>query len=301
MTVSRTASRVTAEPAQRERALRQENAELQREWLAARLGLPKDEIKPCLALMGSQPEGQRTHIASVIAYELAKIGIAEEQALSYLGWYVGKCDQPPLADHRFTDGEARAIVWSVYRKKKAGRRILGHGCIKRTSPLLEFCPYGADVDAENRFSCPFIRRRLVKPDRRRIASLVGAVNLLHMHLRPGIPKGWRKLAATRRSLLILTLAKLEVERGHPGGELWTSQRKLQAEFPLPIARTTICKDLEAMQAAGWIKWTRGKPHQATAAEGREPAGMRVMRLFPGDARLAAVMQAFPGAQVEGER
>ena len=289
----------TADLAQRERALRQENAELQREWLAARLGLRKEEVKPCLACMGSQPEGKRARIASVIAYEVAKIDVSEDQALSYLGWYVGKCDQPPLADHRFTDGEARAIVRSVYRKKKAGRRILGHGCIKRTSPLLEFCPYGADIDAENRFACPYIRRRMVKPDRRRIASLVGAVNLLHLHLRPGIPKGWRKLAAARRSLLILTLAKLEVERGHPGGELWTSERKLQAEFPLPVTRTTIRRDLEAMQAASWIEWHRGKPHQATAAEGREPLGMRVMRLFPGDARLAAVMEIFPGSEVEG--
>lgn len=290
----------TVDLAQRERKLRQQNAEVQREWLAARLEVPKDEIKPCLAGMGSQPEGKRAHIASVIAYELAKIGIAEEQALSYLGWFVGKCDQPPLADHRFTDGEARAIVRSVYREKKAGRRILGHGCIKRSSPLLEFCPYGAAIDPQNRFACPYIRRRMVKPDRRRIASLVGAVNLLHLHLRPGIPKGWRPLAATRRSLLFLTLAKLEVERGHPGGELWTSQRKLKAEFPLPIARATICKDLEEMQAVGWIEWHRGKPHQATASEGRLPLGMRVMRLFPGDARLAAVMVVFPGSQVEGE-
>jgi len=291
----------TVEVAQRERGLRQQNAEVQREWLAARLEVPKEEVKPCLACMGGQHEGKRAHTAGVIAYELAKIGITEDQALSYLGWYVGKCDQPPLADHRFTDGEARAAVRSIYRKKKAGRRILGHGCIRRSSPLLEFCSYGADVDAENRFTCPYISRRMVKPDRRRIASLVGAANLLHLHLRPGIPKGWRKLAATRRSLLFLTLAKLEVERGHPGGELWTSQRKLQAEFPLPIARATIRKDLEAMQAAGWIKWMRGKPHQATAAEGKEPLGMRVMRLFPGDARLAAVMEVFPEAQVEGVR
>ena len=289
----------TVDLAQRERKLRQQNAEVQREWLAARLEVPKDEIKPCLACMGSQPEHKRARIASVIAYELAKIDVTEEQALSYIGWYVGKCDQPPLADHRFTDGEARAIVRSVYREKKAGRRILGHGCIRRSSPLLEFCPYGADIDAENRFACPYIRRRMVKPDRRRIASLVGAVNLLHLHLRPGIPKGWRKLAATRRSLLILTLAKLEVERGHPGGELWTSERKLQAEFPLPVTRTTIRRDLEAMQVAGWITWTRGKAHQETTGEGRTPLGMRVMRLFPGDARLAAVMEVFPGSEVEG--
>lgn len=301
MTGAPAATADAVDVAQRDRALRQQNAEVQRDWLAARLEVPRDEIKPCLACMGSQHEGNRARIASVIAYELAKIGISEEQALSYIGYYVGKCDQPPLADYRFTDREARSILRSVYRKKKAGQRILGHGCIKRSSPLLAFCSYGADIDADSRFSCPYIRRRMVKPDRRRIASLVGALNLLHMHLRPGIPKCWRPLAANRRSLLCLTLAKLEVERGHPGGELWTSERKLQAEFPLPIARATIRRDLAAMQTVGWIEWHRGKPHQATAAEGREPAGMRVMRLFPGDARLAAVMEVFPGAQVEGER
>jgi len=291
----------TVDVAERDRTLRQENAEVQRELLAARLGVPKDEIKPCLACMGGQPEHKRARIANAIAYGLAKIDITEDRALSYLGWYVGRCDQPPLADHSFTDGEAQAIVRSIYRRKKAGRRILGHGCIRRDSPLLEFCPYGADIDAENRFTCPYIRRRMVKPDRRRVASLVGAMNLLHMHLRMGIPKGWRRLSASRRALLCLVLAKLEVERGHPGGELWTSERKLEAEFPLPIARATIRRDLAAMQAVGWIEWRCGKPHQATAAEGKEPLGMRVMRLFPGDARLAAVMQAFPGAQVEGER
>lgn len=298
MTVSRTASRAPAGRAEREWELRQQNAEVQRDWLAARLGIPREEIKPCVALIGGQPGKKRARIAGVLAYELAKIGIAEDEALSYLGWYVGKCDQPPLADHRFTDAEARAIVRSVYRKKKAGRRILGHGCIKRTSPLLEFCAYGADLDPQNRFTCPYVTKRMVKPNRRRVASLVGAMNLLHMHLRLQVPKGWRKLAAARRSLLFLTLAKLEVERGHPGGELWTSERKLQAEFPLPVARATIRRDLAAMQAAGWIEWRRGKPHRATAAEGREPVGMRVMRLLPGDARLAAVMEIFPGSEVE---
>lgn len=299
MTGGPTPSRDVVDLARRERTLRQQNAEVQREWLAARLGLPKEEIKPCLALMGSQPEGKRAHVASVIAYELAKLDVTEEQALSYLGWYVGKCDQPPLADHRFTDSEARAIVRSVYREKKASRRILGHGCIKRSSPLLEFCPYGADIDPKNRFSCPYIQRRMVKPSRRRIASLVGATNLLHMHLRMGIPKGWRRLAAPRRSLLYLVLAKVEVERGHPGGELWTSERKLEAEFPLPITRATIRKDLAAMDAAGWIKWTPGKPHEATAADGKSPLGMRVMRLLPGDALLAALSEVFPDSEVEG--
>jgi hypothetical protein len=278
--------------------LRQQNAEVQREWLAARLGVPKEEIKPCLACMGGQPEDKRAYIASVIAYEFAKIGIAQDQALSYLGWYVGKCDQPPLAGHRFTDGEARAIVRSVYRKKERGVRIFGYGCIRRSSPLLEFCSYGADVDAQNRFTCPYITQRMVKPNRRRIASIVGATNLLHMHLRLGIPKGWRKLAATRRALLYLMLAKLEAERGHPGGELLTSERILRAEFPLPIKRETICRDLAAMHAAGWISWTRGKSRQVTAAAGRPPLGMRIMRLFPGDARLAAAMAAFPGSEVE---
>jgi len=287
-----------ADLSQRNRGLQQQNAEVQREWLAARLGVPRDEIKPCLACTGSQPQGKRAHIAGVLAYELAKIGISEDQALSYLGYYVGKCDQPPLADHRFTDAEARAIVRSVYGQKAIGRRILGYGCVRRSSPLLEFCPYGADTDAENRFTCPYIQRRIVKPNRRRIASLVGATNLLHMHLRLGIPKGWRRLAATRRSLLYVTLAKLEVERGHPGGELWTSERILQAEFPLPIARGTIRRDLAAMHEAGWIKWARGKAHQETAADGRPPLGMRVMRLFPGDARLAAVTAVFPDAEAE---
>ncbi len=287
-----------ADLSQRERELRQQNVEVQRDWLAARLGVPRDEIKPCLACMGSQPEGKRARIASVIAYELAKIGISEDQALSYLGWYVGKCDQPPLADHRFTDREARAIARSVYRRKASGARILGYGCISRSSPLLEFCPYGAAVDPANRFTCPYIQRRMVKPDRRRIASLVGASNLLHMHLRLGIPTVWHRLAATRRSLLYLTLAKLEVERGHPGGELWTSERILRAEFPLPIARETIRRDLAAMHEAGWIRWRRGRPHQETAADGRPPLGMRVMRLFPGDARFAAVTAMFPGSEVE---
>lgn len=298
MTVSRTASRAAAGRAEREGELRQQNAEVQRDWLAARLGVPRGEIKPCVALMGGQPQKKRARIAGVLAYELAKIGIAEEQALSYLGWYVGKCDQPPLADHRFTDAEARAIVRSVYQQKAVGRRILGYGCIRRSSPLLDFCPYGANLDPGNRFTCPYVQRRMVKPRRRRIASLVGATNLLHMHLRMGIPRGWRRLAAARRSLLYLTLAKLEVERGHPGGELWTSERILQAEFFLPITRATIRTDLTAMHEAGWIKWTRGKSHQETAAEGRPPLGMRVMRLFPGDARLAAVTAAFPGAEVE---
>ncbi len=287
--------------AQRARDSRQQNAEVQRGLLAARLGIPKEEIKPCLACMGGQPEPKRTHIASVIAYELAKIGIPQDQALSYLGWYVGKCDQPPLAGHRFTDGEARTIVRSVYRKKESGARILGYGCISRSSPLLPFCPYGADVDAQNRFTCPYITQRMVKPSRRRIASLVGATNLLHMHLRRGIPTGWRKLAATRRSLLLLTLAKLEVDRNHPGGELWTSERMLRAEFPLPITRDTIRRDLAAMQAAGWITWTRGKTHQETAGDGQPPQGMRVMRLFPGDARIAAAMAVFPGSEVEEDQ
>ena len=298
VSIGRATSTDTVDLAQRAQELRQQNAEVQREWLAARLGVPKEEIKPCLACMGGQPKLKRARLAGVIAYELAKIGLGEDQALSYLGWYVGKCDQPPLADHSFTDSEARAIVRSVYRKKKAGRRILGHGCIKRASPLLAFCPYGADVDPDYRFTCPYIKQRMVTPDRRRIASLVGAANLLHMHLRTGPPRGWRRLALARRSLLHLTLAKLEVERGHPGGELWTSERILQAEFPLPITRGTIRQDLAAMHQAGWIKWTRGKPHQATAAEGRQPFGMRVTRLFPGDARLAAARAAFPGSEEE---
>jgi len=293
-----TATRESA-PA-REREAKQHNAEVQREMLATRLGVPKGEIKPCLALIGGQPQSKRAHIAGVIAYELAKIGVSQEDALSYLGWYVGKCDQPPLADHRFTDGEARAAVRSVYRQKESGRRILGYGCVRRSSPLLEFCPYGADTDPENRFTCPYISRRMVKPNRRRIASLVGAMNLLHLHLRRGLPKGWRKLAATRRSLLYLTLAKLEVERGHPGGELWTSERQLRFELPLPVTRDTVRRDLAAMQAAGWVEWTRGKSHRETASEGRSPLGMRVMRLFPGDALIAAVKDVFPGAAEEEE-
>jgi hypothetical protein len=287
-----------SELAQRERMLRQQNAEVQRELLAARLGVPMEEIKPCVALMGGQPEGRRAEIASVIAYELAKLGVPEEQALSYLGWYVGKCDQPPIADGRFTDREARAILRSVYRQKASGRRIHGYGCIRRSSPLLEFCPYGADLDADNRFKCPYVSRRMVKPDRRRMASLVGVANLLHKHLRPGIPDGWRRLAATRRALLYFVLATLEVERGHSGGELWTSERALHAEFPLPITRTTIRGDLAAMHAAGWIKWTRGRDHRNTAASGRSPLGTRVLRLFPGDARLAIVAETFPGSEVE---
>ncbi len=293
-----TAPRASA-PA-REREAKQHNAEVQRGLLATRLGVPKDEIKPCLALIGGQPQPRRAHIAGVIAYELAKLGVSQEDALSYLGWYVGKCDQPPLADHRFTDGEARAAVRSVYRQKESGRRILGFGCVRRSSPLLEFCPYGADADPENRFTCLYISRRVVRPNRRRIASLVGAMHLLHLHLRRGVPKGWRKLAATRRSLLYLLPAKLEVERGHPGGELWTSERQLEAEFPLPIARATVRRDLAAMQAAGWIEWTRGKAHTETALEGRSPLGMRVMRLFPGDALVAAVKAVFPGATEEEE-
>ena len=284
----------------RAREVRQQNAEVQRELLATRLGVPKDEIKPCLALMGGRPQGERTHIASVIAYELAKLGASQEDALSYLGWYVGRCDQPPLADHRFTDGEARAAVRSVYRQKESGRRIYGFGCVRRSSPLLEFCPYGAERDPENRFTCPYISRRMVKPNRRRIASLVGAMNLLHLHLRRGLPKGWRKLAAARRALLCLTLAKLEVERGHPGGELWTSERQLEAEFPLPIKRDTIRRDLAAMQAAGWIEWRRGQCHKQTASEGRPPRGMCVMRLLPGDALVTAVKAVFPGAAEEEE-
>ena len=298
MTVGRATSTDAVDLAQRAREMQQSNAEQQREWLAARLGVPKEEIQPCLACIGGQPEHQRAKMAVVIAYQFAKIGVSEDMALSYLGWYVGKCDQPPVADHRFTDREARAIVRSVYRKKANGARILGYGCIKRSSPLLEFCAYGADLDPQNRFTCPYVTKRMVRPNRRRVASLVGATNLLHMHLRLGIPKGWRKLAAARRSLLYLTLAKLEVERGHPGGELWTSERTLQAEFPLPISRDTIRRDLAAMHEAGWIKWTRGKAHQETAAEGRPPLGMRVMRLFPGDARIAAVMAAFPDAEEE---
>jgi hypothetical protein len=175
---------------------------------------------------------------------------------------------------------------------------LGHGCIRRSSPLLPFCTYGADIDARNRFACPYITKRMVKPSRRQMASLVGTMNLLHRHLRLGLPKGWRKLAAARRALLYVLIATLEVERGHPGGELWTSERKLAAEFPLPVKRETIRRDLAAMQAAGWIDWTRGKAHQATAVNGKPPLGMRVVRLFPGDALVAAVTEAFPGSEEE---
>jgi hypothetical protein len=282
----------------RERRICQQNAETQRALLAERLGVNVREIKPCLALIGGQAQGSRARIASVLAYELAKLGVSEDTAVSYLGWYVGKCDQPPLADHHFTDAEARTTVRSVYRQKKSGRRILGYGCIRRSSPLLAFCPYGADTDAQSRFTCPYVSQRLAKPNRRRIATLTGAMNLLHMHLRRGPPEGWRPRAAARRSLLYLTLAKLEVEHNHPGGELWTSERRLQDEFPLPIARGTIRGDLAAMQKAGWIRWTRGKDHRETAAAGRPPLGMRVMRLLPGDALVAAVEAAFPGAEEE---
>jgi hypothetical protein len=284
--------------AQRERSLAIANAEAQRELLASRLGVPREEIHPCLALIGGQPEERRAKYAGVIAYQFARIGITEEQTLAYLGWYVGKCDQPPLAGHRFSDREARAIARHVYRKKARGQVIHGFGCIRRDSPLLEYCPYGAQTDAQNRFACPYVSQRLVKPNRRRTASLTGAMNLLHMHLRKRLPEGWRPRAAARRSLLYLTLAKLEVEHNHPGGELWTSERKLHDEFPLPISRRTIRTDLAAMHKARWIEWTRGKDHTGTAAAGRPPLGMRVMRLLPGDALMAAVEAAFPGAEEE---
>jgi len=60
-----------------------------REWPTSRLGVPKEEIKPCLALMGGQREEHRAGIAGVIAYKLAEIDVIEGRVLSYIGWYVG--------------------------------------------------------------------------------------------------------------------------------------------------------------------------------------------------------------------
>jgi hypothetical protein len=265
------------------RDLRQQIADTQRESLAERLNLRVEEVKPCLAGIGGQPEGQRFHFAQVLAYELVKANVSQERAEAYLRWYVGQCDQPPQAGSRSSEGEALAALRSVLSRKAAGGKIYGYGCVKRDSPLLESCPYGVDRDPEHRFRCPYVEQRRVAPNRRQLVSLVGSLNLLHQHLRKRIPKGWRPLAATRRALLYLLLGKLEVEAGHPGGELWTSERKLEQEYPLPVSRGTLRRDLGAMQTAGWLEWTRGKTHVQSAAEGRRPRGMGVRRLMWGEA------------------
>ncbi len=288
MTTDRGTSTGAADLARRERELRQGNAEWQREQLAARLHVPLECIKPCVALIGRIHEGRRQEFCRVVVIELVKAGAAEEDIRGHIGYFVeSQCEQPPLANRPFTHKEAEQTIRSVLAKAKR-ERILGHGCINPASPLLEFCPYGAP---EGRYSCPYVRGLIRAPKRKGISSLIGALNLLLQH---PVPPGWSERQRARRALLTWTVAALEQLKGYGGAELVTSEAELVRYLPTRTTRRTVRRDLAAMRDAGQIRWAKGKSRKGRA--GLPPEGVKILRLFPGDAAVTVVKDVFPTAE-----
>lgn len=286
---------------QRGRELTRGNAEVLRERLAAHLSIAVQRIKPCVACIGNIEEGQRAHYAYVLAMELTKAGASEDALLGYLGSYARNCQQPPIADTKFAAAEAMSEGRKALRKRERKQTIRGHGCgVSRDGPLLRFCPYGAP---EGRHDCPFIKDIRKAPKRVGITGLLGTFNTVRQLSVPpawGVSAKGKKLPAAvrsatliRRRWLWVALGALEVAKGHAGREYLGSLRELSFETDIP--RRTLRSDLEAMAAAGWIEWEQGKRADAPGMPSR---GCRIRRLLPGDVDVKALLDAFPGAEVE---
>jgi len=278
------------DPEVRARDLALGNAEVQRDSLAAHLGVPIEKVKPCLALLGRVPEGRRQEFCWVLVVECLRAGACEEAIRGHVGFYVeNQCEQPPFASHAFTHKEAEDTVKAVFAKAKR-IRIRGHGCKNPASPLLDFCLF-----RDNYRTCPYVLGMFKQPKREGISTVLGALNLLVSH---PTPAHWTRQQRMRRALLTWTIAALEQAKGYGGAELITSEKELTLYFPGRITRRTVRGDLAAMAAAKQITWARGRSRRGSA--GLPPIGMKIARLFPPDReRVREVLEAFPGsAQVE---
>jgi hypothetical protein len=291
VSVSRATSSDTLDPETRARELALGNAEVQRELLAAHLGVPAEKIKPCVALLGRVKEHSRGNYCYVLAVECFRAGASEEVIRGHLGFYVGsQCEQPPIASHPFTHREADDTLKSLLAEAKR-TRIRGHGCLNLASPLREFCLF-----RDNHRACPYVRGLMKQPKREGMSTILGALNLLASH-KP--PADWRERERMRRALLLWTIAALEQAKGYGGAELITTERELELYFPFPIARRTVRDDLAAMAEAKQIRWVPGQSRRGRA--GLPPVGMKITRLFPPDReRVRQVLEAFPGSVEVGE-
>ena len=255
--------------------------EQMRERMADRLSLDVNLIRPCVALLPPQSEGQRGLAAHVLAVELLRAGVNEQTVLAEVGAFASRCDQPPKATHKLGPPDVRAIVNSAARtQRRSGLR--GYGC--KTGPLATICPH------ENISDCPFILKRRRPRKRDMIANLVGAWNLAREHQ---APRAWQAAQIVRRRFLLLAVAALEVVKGYGGGELITSARELAWQTSIPLS--TVRRDLRAMAASGWISYTPGRSRQEL---GDLPQGARVRRLLPGEAIENLVREVFPEAEAE---
>lgn len=289
MSVRRVTS-TEVDPEVRARELTLGNAEVQRESLAAHLGVPVEKIKPCVALLGRVREHDRGRLCYVLVVECFRAGASEVAIRGHLGFYVeNQCEQPPFASHAFTHKEAESTVKAVFAKAKR-ERIRGHGCLNPASPLREFCLF-----RDNHRACPYVRGLMKQPKREGISTVLGALNLLTIH-KP--PRHWARQQRMRRALLTWTIAALEQAKGYGGAELTTSERELAAYYPGRITPRTLRGDLAAMADAKQIKWVRGQSRRGRA--GQPPIGMKISRLFPPDREcVREVLEAFPGsAEVE---
>ena len=286
MSVSRVASMEALDPEARARELVLGNAEVQRESLAAHLGVPVEKIKPCVALLGRVSEGRRQELCWVLVVECLRSGASEEAIRGHVGFYVeNQCEQPPFASHPFTHEEADETVKAVLAKAKRVR-IRGHGCLNPASPLREFCLF-----RDNHRSCPYVLGLMKQPKREGISTILGALNLLVSHRTPA---DWTERQRMRRALLLWTIAALEQAKGYGGAELITTERELALYFPFPISRRTVCGDLAAMAEAKQIRWVPGESRRGRA--GLPPVGMKITRLLPPDHELSrAVREIFPGS------
>lgn len=281
----------TVDRGARDRRLTLANAEAQRLLLAERIGVPVERVKPCVALLGNISEGRRKEFCWCLVIELVRAGADEGSIRGHVGYYVeSQCQQPPFADKQFTHKEAERVVREVLEMAKH-ERIRGHGCKNPQNPLLEFCPFRSSHENWH-YDCPYVRGFFKQPRRKSISTLIGALNLLASHK---IPAHWRERARPRRALLTWTIAALEQVKGYAGGELITDEDELVRYFPGETTRKTVRADLQAMEEAKQIKWVRGQRRRA----GQPRVGMKITRLFPpGRERIAAALQAFPGAEEE---
>jgi hypothetical protein len=255
--------------------------------LARRLGLPLESIKPCVGNIPPQSEGTRGLYCHLLAVELLRAGASSRVAAAYLGDWIERCDQPPKARHAFTLRDLESTLKSVERRKSQDG-LRGYGC---RGPLAEYCPYGPVEKGR----CPSISRNRRPPKREKITTLLGAFNLAKAH---AIPEQWKPGVIVRRRFLLIGIGALESAKGYAGTQLLTSMRELA--YQTGISRSTLRRDLEAMADAGWISFTPGVSRREKGTLAR---GARIRRLLPGDAkeaelaRLNAIVEAFPGAEV----
>ena len=286
MSVSRVASTEVLDPEARARELVLGNAEVQRESLAAHLGVPVEKIKPCVALLGRVSEGRRQELCRVLVIECLRAGASEEAIRGHVGFYVGnQCEQPPFASRAFTHKDANDTAKAVFAKAKRVR-IRGHGCLNPASPLREFCLF-----RDNHRSCPYVLGLMKQPKREAISTILGALNLLVSHRTPA---DWTERQRMRRGLLLWTIAALEQAKGYGGAELITSEQELTLYYPGPITRRTVRGDLAAMAEAKQIRWVPGESRRGRAS--LPPVGMKITRLLPpGSERVREVLEIFSGS------